>query len=332
MKKNTFLLFSCLFALACSNDKAHKQEAQHYPVSETPPPPRPEESRPTPAREKAEPRDFAISDSVSVAQNKSAPQKDQISSSAAKETNKDSTRKFIRTADVKFLVKDVRKATFAIEDITAKFNGFVSNTQLVSEKNNTELVPISKDSSLETVHFTVINNMVLRVPNTKLDTTLKEIAQFMEYLDYRTITAQDVAIDLLANSLQAKRSQNHSNRITQAIDNRGRKLGETTDAEESVLNAQSSVDDAKIANLRLKDQIQYSTITLHIYQREAIFRTKIANDTNIRAYKPGFFQQIGESFVEGWEMLQNLLIGMVNLWFVWILVALGVLAWRKWKK
>ena len=43
-----------------------------------------------------------------------------VSSSAAVENKKDSTHKFIRTAELKFKVKSVIKSTYNIEDITAR--------------------------------------------------------------------------------------------------------------------------------------------------------------------------------------------------------------------
>ena len=45
------------------------------------------------------------------------------SSSAAVETNKDSKRKFIRTAELKFKVKNVISSTYDIEDITNRHGG-----------------------------------------------------------------------------------------------------------------------------------------------------------------------------------------------------------------
>ena len=54
-----------------------------------------------------------------------------VSSSAAVE-NKNSNRKFVRTADVKFKVKNIAKSTYAIEDATTKFGGFVTYTNLQS--------------------------------------------------------------------------------------------------------------------------------------------------------------------------------------------------------
>ena len=55
-----------------------------------------------------------------------------VSSSAAVVNKKDSTHKFIRTADLKFKVKSVIKSTYNIEDLTARQGGFVTYTNLSS--------------------------------------------------------------------------------------------------------------------------------------------------------------------------------------------------------
>ena len=48
-----------------------------------------------------------------------------LNSSAAIANTKDSSRIFTRNADIKFSVKDVRKATRNIEHIIRKYNGFI---------------------------------------------------------------------------------------------------------------------------------------------------------------------------------------------------------------
>lgn len=147
---------------------------------------------------------------------------DVISSSAAVENKKDTLRKFIRTADLKFKVKDVARATYAIEDIAARFNGFVSYTNLFSTITNQTTIPVSKDSSLETIYYVVQNNMTLRVPNVKLDSTLKALPPLIDYLDHRIIQADDVHLQLLENRLKKERVTNSRERITQAVDDKGK--------------------------------------------------------------------------------------------------------------
>lgn len=57
-------------------------------------------------------------------------------SSAAVEKNKDSTRKFIRTAEMKFKVKSVINSTYDIENICNDQGGFVTYTNLASTIEN----------------------------------------------------------------------------------------------------------------------------------------------------------------------------------------------------
>ena len=251
-----------------------------------------------------------------------------ISSTAAVEKNKDTTRKFIRTADLKFKVRSVIKSTYNIEDITAKQGGFVIFTKLASNLDYTNTVPVSADSSLETTYYTVNNTITLRVPNTKLDSTLKLISMNIEYLDYRVIKAEDVALQILSNNLTQRRAAKNEERLTNAIDSKGKKLKETTSAEEMVVSKQEQADNAKIANLSLTDQIKFSTINLTIYQRQTVKRELIPNNKNIDAYEPGFGSKIVESIKFGWTILETIFIFLTRLWGVFLIGIVAYLVYR----
>lgn len=237
-----------------------------------------------------------------------------ISSSAAVEPGKDTSRKFIRTADLKFKVKSVIKSTYDIENITNLQGGFVTYTNLTSEINNVTTIPVSADSSLETTYYTVSNSIMIRVPNTKLDTTLKDISRNIDFLDYRIIKADDVALVLKANNLTQERSAKNEERLKNAIDTRGKKLNETTNAEEVLLSKQEQADNAKILNLSLTDQIKFSTVNLTIYQRPTLKRELISNDKNITAYEPRFGSKIIEALISGWTVLESFIVFIARLW------------------
>jgi hypothetical protein len=242
-----------------------------------------------------------------------------ISSSAAIENKADTVHKFIRTAELKFKVKKVTEATYFIEDITRKMNGFVTHTNLSSHVINNATTRISNDSLVNLTNFQVQNDMTIRVPNSKLDTTLKWIAQTISFLDYRIIKADDVNIQLLANILTQKRASKNENRIENAIDKRGKKLLETTQAEELLDKQQQQVNEAKINNLSLMDQINYSTINLNIYQNEETYTETVANKTNIESFEPNIFIKIGQSLKTGWSILETIFINLLKLWPLLIL-------------
>jgi uncharacterized membrane protein len=254
---------------------------------------------------------------------------DYVSSSAAVENNQDTTRKFIRTADLKFKVKDVIKSTYDIEDITKRQSGFVTFTHLTSNIDRITNTTISADSSLISTYYTVVNSIVLRIPNVNLDATLKEIARNIDFLDYRTIKAQDVALKILANNLTQQRITKNEERLINAIDNRGKKLNETTSAEELLLNKQEQADNAKISNLSLTDQINFSTINLFIYQQQTIKREVVSNDKKTTEYEPNFWSKLLNSLKYGWDILASVLIFIVKLWG---LILFGIFVYIVYKK
>ncbi|MEI8203015.1 MAG: DUF4349 domain-containing protein [Bacteroidota bacterium] len=252
-----------------------------------------------------------------------------VGSSAAVENKKDTLHKFIRTAEMKFRVKNVAKATYAIEEITSRFDGFVTFTDLSSNIDNITTTAISSDSSLETMHFTVANLMTLRVPNIKLDTTLKTIATLIDYLDYRRIKADDVRLQYLANKITQQRVATHEERVKKAIDTKGKKLNETTRAEESLINKQEQADNAKLSNLSLQDQINYSTITLNIYQRQEIRRWVLPNEKNIDAFEPGFGNQLLDALKFGWKILDVVIVFLARLWGLFLFALIIYILYRK---
>lgn len=239
-----------------------------------------------------------------------------ISSNAAVEKNADPSRKFIRKADIKSRVTNVIQSTYNIENAIVRQGGFVTHTDLHSQVEETDQSAISSDSSLITTRFTVINTMTLRVPNYKLDTVLKEIAKNFLFLDHRVISASDVALNLLQNNMTQSRVAKNEARLIKAIDNRGKKLDETTRAEELLIEKQEQSDQAKIDNLSLLDQVNFSTIELNIYQREETKRELIANDKNIDKYKPSFLYNLWQSIKTGWIWIENLIVFFAQFWTI----------------
>ena len=254
-----------------------------------------------------------------------------ISSSAAVE-NKNSNRKFVRTADVKFKVKNVAKSTYAIEDATTKFGGFVTYTNLQSNIHNEDRTKVSQDSTLVTTKYKVDNNITIRVPNTKMDTVIKTIAKQIHFLDYRIIKADDVSLQMLSNELAQKRSNSSEKRLANAIDSKGKKLNQIVDAEATLDVKKEQNDASKLQNLSLQDQVNFSTLTLNIYQDESIKQEMVANEKSINAYRPNIGLQIWDSVKTGWFMLENIVSFIVVLWPFALIGFLGFLGYKKFLK
>ena len=255
-----------------------------------------------------------------------------VGSTASKENPSDKNHQFVRTADLHFQVQNVIHSTYRIEDAVSHMGGFVSHTELRSDIMSKENSRISNDSVVEITRYSVMNTMTIRVPNVKLDSTLKIIAKEINFMDARTINANDVSLQLLSNKLAIKRGTKNQNRLTHAIDNRGKKLAETTTAEEQLTGKEEQVDNAYINNLSIADQINYSTIEIEMYQRTMVKHDVYAEPKNDSRYEPGLFQQIGESFVIGWSILKSVVAFICKMWGLILLVIIGYLLYRLKKK
>lgn len=223
-------------------------------------------------------------------------------------------RQFIRTADVKFRVGNVAEATHQIEAITAQQGGFVTYTKLDSQKDDTQTVAISADSLLETTRYTVSNTITLRVPNTRLDTTLRALTNLSDYLDFREIKSDDVALQRLAAAQTRQRNLAYDQRLRNAVNRRGQKLGDTNATEENRLNHQQQTDESQVNDLALVDQLQFSTVTLTVYQRQSVQRTVLPNSNNVQVYEPGFLTRVTEALAAGGHVLANFILILLEGW------------------
>lgn len=252
------------------------------------------------------------------------PQPIPTSSSAAQTGGNDSTRKIIRTADLKFRVKEVVPATYAIEDIVKYFGGFVSSTHMQSEVERTDLRKVTADSSLETTWYTISNTMVLRVPVEKLDSTLKAIALLIDFVDYRTITAEDVTLSILRTELEQKRLKLYQMKVEGYSNTSNANLDSRINAEERILSRQIEQDEAMLTKMELLDRMAYSQISLNFYQREVARYDMIPNEKSISSYRPGYGSRLVESLEAGWYFLGNLLLVLITIWPLYLV---GGIVW-----
>jgi hypothetical protein len=137
---------------------------------------------------------------------------------------------------------------------------------------------------------------------------------------------------MLSNELAQKRSNSSEKRIENAIDSKGKKLNQIVDAEENLANKREQNDASKIQNLSLQDQVNFSTLTLNIYQDESIKQEMVANEKSINAYRPNIGLQIWDSIKTGWFMLEHIISFIVVLWPFALLGFLGFFGYKKYLK
>jgi hypothetical protein len=233
-------------------------------------------------------------------------QSSDMSSGAAVVNHYDTLRKFIRTADLNFKVKNVYNATHKIEDLTKSFGGFVTESALNNDIRSANTKEISNDSSVVISEYTITSNLTLRVPQNNLDTFLRSLTPLVEFINKRIVTANDIHIDILKTQLEQLRNQNFADETSQI-------KTKSTNTRLAALRAQADADAAKIDRLIMLDQIEFSTVNISIYQDSQIRYDMIAN-RDTKRFEPSFGYRLMESLKIGFVIIEELFLFAIKLW------------------
>lgn len=86
------------------------------------------------------------------------------------------------------------------------------------------------------------------------------------------------------------------------------------DAENNLANQKEQKDAATLENLSLQDQINFSTLTIQIYQSETFKQELIANTKDYNDYKPNLGFRIIDSLKTGWNFLLDIIVFLLQIW------------------
>ena len=254
----------------------------------------------------------------------------QVASDVA--TQVDPQRRFIRTAQAQFQVKDVYRTALAIEDEVASQGGFVVDNEISSQVQRVLSRPLAPGKRLELTEYSLQGQLTVRVPSERTQAFLRAVAAQMEFLDRRSFSARDAQFDLLRQQLASQRAQDEQRELGDAVQ-AGGKLADRTDAIQSRGAARATRDEALIAQKEFEDRVAFSTITLSLRQDAQVRRAeRVDVDAVFRDNGPGFFSRLGESLSVGWRAALDIVIALAALWPLWLMVVAVGLAWRRWRK
>lgn len=235
--------------------------------------------------------------------------------SKAADSTLDGNKKFIRTASLRFSVADVLAATHAIEDITITNKGFIISSTLNNDELYSNETRVSKDSILVQTENRLTGILTLKVPHSRLDATLREIALLAGYITYRNVNADEVTFRILGNSLEQARKKDKAARIKSTTGTgKGHKLEDLLAAEELIDKARLEADEAIVSEKKLYDKIAYSTITISLSQAPTIVSTMKLAVEEAPQYKQGFFENVGHAIVSGWYGLLDTIEILFAIW------------------
>lgn len=255
---------------------------------------------------------------------------EQLTSSAASYV--DTERKFVRTADAEFRVKDVYQSAIAIENIVAKQGGFVLSNQIKADTNNVNRYHIGNAKLLELAEYTVRGNLSVRVPSEKTQDFLRALITQIDFLDQRNFEARDVQFDLLRKQLEFLRNQEAQKQLGDLSTAPGR-ISDKAAVISGQNDAKASRDEATVVQKEVEDRVAFSTINLSLYQLSKIRKTEIDDvDAIAKASRPGFFSRLFSAISVGWYGLLDILVSLFAIWPLWLAIGFGVFAIKRFRK
>ncbi|WP_144283393.1 DUF4349 domain-containing protein [Chryseobacterium echinoideorum] len=232
-------------------------------------------------------------------------------------------KQFIKTANVDMEVKDVYDATISIEKSIQELGGFVTHSNLQSRVISEETYNTSDENAMMIKKYQTENSMQVRVPTAKLGELLSLINNKKLFLNSRIINAEDVTSSIKYAEMEGKRIKKTSENISELKTTKDKvKMSDENMSEENL---------QQLANLDVTDNLKYSTVDIYIKEPKLrIAEIAITNSKNIdNKYKFNFMYDVKNAFVEGFYLIQRIIVGLITIWPVIIIFALGFYFYRK---
>jgi len=232
--------------------------------------------------------------------------------------------KIIKTADMRFRVKNVQQTKEKLSAVIKAEKGTVAQFSIQSNIQQTEKVKYSTDSLVELTSYRTEGSITARVPSDKIDEFTNKVAKMAVFIDQQSMTMDDQSITYLANKLK------NQNRV-EAVSQLNKHANKKSNNVETALDLKDSYVDNKIQNLMIDNSVNYSTITLNFYQDNTVQKLVVAND-RLEDYRPHFFNRLWLNVQNGWVIFMELVLAIANLWMLVLLIAVGYFTYKHFRR
>lgn len=238
--------------------------------------------------------------------------------------------KIIKTADMKFRVKDVQSTKEKLSAILKAEGGTIAEFSITSNIQSTEKVKYTADSLMELTAYRTEGVIMAKVPSEKLDDFTNKVARMAVFVDNQSMKFDDQSLSYLTNELK---SINRSEAAASLVEKKPGKKKETVAAKhvDQQLALKDEYVDKKVNNMLINSKVEYSDVSLNFYQDNTVKQLKVAND-QLSDYRPPFFQRVVLNLQNGWFIFKEFVLILLNMWSILVLIAIGYFGYRYYRK
>jgi hypothetical protein len=235
-----------------------------------------------------------------------------------------SSDKIIKTADMRFRVKDVQAVKETLSNSIKEEGGMVVEFTVQSNIMRTEKTKYSTDSLLELTSYRKEGQVVAKVPSDKLDDFTNKVVKMAVFVDQQSLKLDDQSMNYLSNALKNR------NRV-EAVQQLNKHANKKSNNVETALEIKDDYVDKKIQNQVIDSRVKYSTITLNFYQDNTVQKLVVGND-DLYDYRPAFLNRFWLGIQNGWVIFKEFILILTNLWVLILLAGAGYFVFRHYRR
>ncbi|MBT8326348.1 MAG: DUF4349 domain-containing protein [Bacteroidia bacterium] len=210
--------------------------------------------------------------------------------------------KLIKTGSCTFETESLKATADRIKIAIAKHNGYASN----ESENKTS--------------YRINRTVQIRVPSDKFDKLLEDISVGVNRFDEREISVSDVTEVYYDISARLKTKKQIETRYIQLLSRAG-KIPEVLEVERQIGEVRTEIDRLEGKLKYLKNQVSFSTLRVTYYES---LEAQAENNY-------GFINKLKRSFVNGWDMVLSVFLGLITIWPLLLLAVVVGLLIRRYK-
>lgn len=232
--------------------------------------------------------------------------------------------KIIKTADMRFRVKDVQQTKEKLSAAIKAEGGNIAEFTIQSNIQQTDKVKYSADSLLELTAYRTEGAVTAKIPSDKLDEFTNKVAEMAVFVDFQSMKLDDQSLVYLSNKLKNQHRTEAANQLDKHAGKKSNSIG-------TALGVKDDYVDKKIQNMQIDSRVQYSNITLNFYQDNTVKKMIVANDS-LYDYKPDFLRRFVLNIQNGWIIFKEFILMLTNLWMLILLLFAGYFTFRYYRK
>lgn len=197
--------------------------------------------------------------------------------------------KIIKTANSRYQVKNIKKATNTIKQMAFKYGAYISDLRFENDQYRKEM------------RFTI------KIPSLHFDALMDSIDVISEFTDYENITTKDVTEEYVDLQTRLNTKIEVKERYELILRKRAITVEDILATEDKLRIIQEEIESAQGRLNYLTNKVAYSTIQIDLYET-------VDFKAEPEVYNKSFRSKTREGLVFGWELIESILVGVIYLW------------------